>query len=105
MNHSCEPNVAFDLSSSEISNWHIRALKPIAAGEPRKLNPFKSCSAVDLASSKLLSFTRAQSGIWIKHSRASVAHLSVDDSIGSLLVADAGTDLPGSHPRSEISYD
>ncbi|KIJ53160.1 hypothetical protein M422DRAFT_73965 [Sphaerobolus stellatus SS14] len=33
VNHSCEPNVAFDLSSSDSSKWHLRALKEIEAGE------------------------------------------------------------------------
>ncbi|TFY72938.1 hypothetical protein EVG20_g98 [Dentipellis fragilis] len=33
VNHSCEPNVAFDLSSPDRSKWHARALKPIRAGE------------------------------------------------------------------------
>ncbi|KAI0044762.1 hypothetical protein FA95DRAFT_1622988 [Auriscalpium vulgare] len=34
VNHSCEPNVAFDLSSSDRSQWNLRALKSIRAGEP-----------------------------------------------------------------------
>ncbi|RDB23552.1 hypothetical protein Hypma_009024 [Hypsizygus marmoreus] len=29
INHSCDPNVAFDLSSPDSSDWHIRALKPL----------------------------------------------------------------------------
>ncbi|KAF7377368.1 hypothetical protein MSAN_00158100 [Mycena sanguinolenta] len=33
-NHSCEPNVAIDLSSADSANWHVRALKDIAAGSP-----------------------------------------------------------------------
>jgi len=33
VNHSCEPNVAFDLSSEDVSQWHVRALRPIKAGE------------------------------------------------------------------------
>ncbi|KAI0031286.1 hypothetical protein K488DRAFT_52426 [Vararia minispora EC-137] len=32
-NHSCDPNIAFDLSSRDPSGWHVRALKPIATGE------------------------------------------------------------------------
>ncbi|KAI0060954.1 hypothetical protein BV25DRAFT_1887393 [Artomyces pyxidatus] len=32
VNHSCEPNVAFDLSG-DYSQWHLRALKPIRAGD------------------------------------------------------------------------
>lgn len=31
MNHSCEPNVAFDLSSEDPAEWHVRALKRIEA--------------------------------------------------------------------------
>jgi len=35
INHSCEPNVAFDLSSSkDPAQWHVRALKRIEAGDP-----------------------------------------------------------------------
>ncbi|TFY79069.1 hypothetical protein EWM64_g4946 [Hericium alpestre] len=34
VNHSCEPNVAFDLSSPDRTQWHARALKPIHSGEP-----------------------------------------------------------------------
>ncbi|TFK25605.1 hypothetical protein FA15DRAFT_339936 [Coprinopsis marcescibilis] len=33
INHSCNPNVAFDLSSRDPRQWHLRALKPIKAGE------------------------------------------------------------------------
>ncbi|PPQ79677.1 hypothetical protein CVT25_003251 [Psilocybe cyanescens] len=33
VNHSCEPNVAFDLSSSDQTKWHLKALKPINAGD------------------------------------------------------------------------
>ncbi|KAJ7914492.1 hypothetical protein B0H13DRAFT_1611416 [Mycena leptocephala] len=33
-NHSCEPNVAVDLSSADPANWHVRALKDIEAGSP-----------------------------------------------------------------------
>ena len=33
-NHSCDPNVAFDLSAEDTSQWHVRALKPIKAGDP-----------------------------------------------------------------------
>jgi hypothetical protein len=36
VNHSCEPNVAFNLSSPDRANWHIRALKRIEVGDPRK---------------------------------------------------------------------
>ncbi|TEB29073.1 SET domain-containing protein, partial [Coprinellus micaceus] len=34
INHSCDPNVAFDLSSRDPNNWHLRTLKPIKAGKP-----------------------------------------------------------------------
>ncbi|KDQ61598.1 hypothetical protein JAAARDRAFT_171909 [Jaapia argillacea MUCL 33604] len=34
INHSCEPNVCFDLTSLDPSEWHCRALKDIAAGTP-----------------------------------------------------------------------
>ncbi|KAG8946078.1 hypothetical protein FRC04_012056 [Tulasnella sp. 424] len=34
VNHSCEPNVAFDLSSPRSNEWHVRALKNISPGEP-----------------------------------------------------------------------
>ncbi|KAJ7132118.1 hypothetical protein C8R44DRAFT_901969 [Mycena epipterygia] len=34
VNHSCEPNIAFDLSSSDPAEWHVRALKNIDAGSP-----------------------------------------------------------------------
>ncbi|GJE91134.1 SET domain-containing protein [Phanerochaete sordida] len=33
VNHSCDPNVAFDMSSKHPSEWHIRALKAIDAEE------------------------------------------------------------------------
>ncbi|KAK7031390.1 hypothetical protein R3P38DRAFT_2923279 [Favolaschia claudopus] len=32
VNHSCEPNVVFDLSSPDAREWHIRALKDIEVG-------------------------------------------------------------------------
>ncbi|KAK7687959.1 hypothetical protein QCA50_009178 [Cerrena zonata] len=32
-NHSCEPNTAWDLSSPNPEEWHIRALKKIEVGE------------------------------------------------------------------------
>lgn len=35
-NHSCEPNVAVDLSSANPANWHVRVLKDIEAGCPSK---------------------------------------------------------------------
>ncbi|KZV72242.1 SET domain-containing protein [Peniophora sp. CONT] len=31
VNHSCDPNVAFDLSSPDREQWHLRALKSINA--------------------------------------------------------------------------
>lgn len=34
VNHSCDPNTAFDLSSPDQSEWQIYALKRIAIGEP-----------------------------------------------------------------------
>ncbi|KAH6916140.1 hypothetical protein BKA70DRAFT_1501829 [Coprinopsis sp. MPI-PUGE-AT-0042] len=34
VNHSCEPNIAFDLSSPDPQQWHLHALQDIAAGEP-----------------------------------------------------------------------
>ncbi|KAJ7880325.1 hypothetical protein B0H14DRAFT_1572916 [Mycena olivaceomarginata] len=34
VNHSCEPNIVFDLSSADSSKWHVRALKDIEAGSP-----------------------------------------------------------------------
>ncbi|KAH9993726.1 hypothetical protein BJV74DRAFT_877772 [Russula compacta] len=34
VNHSCDPNAAFDLSSLDQADWHLSALKRIAAGEP-----------------------------------------------------------------------
>jgi len=33
INHSCEPNVAFDLSSNDRSKWHVRALREIHIGD------------------------------------------------------------------------
>lgn len=33
VNHSCDPNVAFDLSSSDPNEWHVRALRRIEPGE------------------------------------------------------------------------
>ncbi|KAF9477761.1 hypothetical protein BDN70DRAFT_91691 [Pholiota conissans] len=33
INHSCEPNVAFDLSSPNMSKWNLRALKDIRPGD------------------------------------------------------------------------
>ncbi|TFK39415.1 hypothetical protein BDQ12DRAFT_681748 [Crucibulum laeve] len=32
INHSCEPNVAFDLSSADRTKWNLRALKRIEPG-------------------------------------------------------------------------
>ncbi|KAJ3576468.1 hypothetical protein NP233_g409 [Leucocoprinus birnbaumii] len=32
VNHSCEPNIAFDLSSPNPDDWHLRALKRIEPG-------------------------------------------------------------------------
>jgi len=32
VNHSCEPNVAFDISSLDSSEWHVRALRDIGVG-------------------------------------------------------------------------
>ncbi|KAH9004694.1 hypothetical protein EDB86DRAFT_2884976 [Lactarius hatsudake] len=34
VNHSCDPNIAFDLSSPDQSKWRAYALKRIAIGEP-----------------------------------------------------------------------
>jgi len=34
VNHSCEPNVAFDLSSTGPSGWHVRALNDLEVGTP-----------------------------------------------------------------------
>lgn len=36
VNHSCEPNVAFDLSSPDPTEWHVRALSDLKVGTPRK---------------------------------------------------------------------
>lgn len=36
VNHSCEPNVVFDLSSKDASKWHIRALQDVGVGTARK---------------------------------------------------------------------
>ncbi|KII85828.1 hypothetical protein PLICRDRAFT_44244 [Plicaturopsis crispa FD-325 SS-3] len=33
VNHSCAPNVAFDLSASDPSQWHLRALRTISPGD------------------------------------------------------------------------
>ncbi|THH19442.1 hypothetical protein EW146_g1729 [Bondarzewia mesenterica] len=33
VNHSCQPNVAFDMSSPDETKWHARALEPIRSGE------------------------------------------------------------------------
>ncbi|CAE6349905.1 unnamed protein product [Rhizoctonia solani] len=33
VNHSCSPNVAFDLSSSDKEEWNLRALRDIRPGE------------------------------------------------------------------------
>ncbi|KIJ33946.1 hypothetical protein M422DRAFT_213317 [Sphaerobolus stellatus SS14] len=33
INHSCDPNVAFDLSSSDSSKWHLKALNRIEKDE------------------------------------------------------------------------
>ncbi|KAJ6624944.1 hypothetical protein B0H10DRAFT_2174374 [Mycena sp. CBHHK59/15] len=35
VNNSCEPNIAFDLSSPDPTKWHIRALKDIDAESPQ----------------------------------------------------------------------
>ncbi|KAF6753054.1 hypothetical protein DFP72DRAFT_435448 [Ephemerocybe angulata] len=34
INHSCDPNIAFDLSSPDPRNWHLRTLRGIKSGEP-----------------------------------------------------------------------
>jgi hypothetical protein len=36
VNHSCEPNAAFDVSGPDQAKWHMRTLKRIATGEPGK---------------------------------------------------------------------
>jgi len=36
VNHSCEPNVAFDLTSPDRSKWHLKALHHIKEGEMSK---------------------------------------------------------------------
>ena len=33
LNHSCEPNATFDMSSPDRSKWQLRALKDIHAGD------------------------------------------------------------------------
>jgi len=33
VNHSCEPNIAFDLTSADKQKWHARALRDIDPGE------------------------------------------------------------------------
>ncbi|CAG7847530.1 SubName: Full=Uncharacterized protein {ECO:0000313/EMBL:CCA72457.1} [Serendipita indica DSM 11827] len=33
MNHSCEPNVVVDVSSSDRHNWHVRAVKDVRVGD------------------------------------------------------------------------
>jgi hypothetical protein len=33
LNHSCEPNVAIDVSDTNSQNWHVKALKDIAIGD------------------------------------------------------------------------
>ncbi|EIM86877.1 uncharacterized protein STEHIDRAFT_131417 [Stereum hirsutum FP-91666 SS1] len=33
VNHSCEPNVAFDLSALNYKEWHVRALRDIHKGD------------------------------------------------------------------------
>jgi hypothetical protein len=38
--HSCEPNIAFDLSSCDRSKWHVRAVQNIELGTPRE---FRCC--------------------------------------------------------------
>ncbi|KAL0953502.1 hypothetical protein HGRIS_004728 [Hohenbuehelia grisea] len=32
VNHSCSPTIAFDMSSSDSSKWHVRALEDLEAG-------------------------------------------------------------------------
>lgn len=34
VNHSCEPNVVFDLSSKDVLQWHLRAVRLIKPGDP-----------------------------------------------------------------------
>jgi len=34
VNHSCEPNVVYDFSSEDPSQWHLRASRPIKVGDP-----------------------------------------------------------------------
>ena len=34
VNHSCEPNVVVDVSSSDRRKWHVRAVKDIHVGDP-----------------------------------------------------------------------
>lgn len=33
VNHSCEPNVAFDVSSPNKADWHLKALRDIPIGD------------------------------------------------------------------------
>ena len=55
VNHSCEPNVALDLSSPDTSNWHLRALRRIEPGETRKPSPsFEKLTELTLLFSGLL---------------------------------------------------
>lgn len=36
VNHSCEPNVVFDLSADDMFDWHVQAMTSIEVGTVRK---------------------------------------------------------------------
>jgi hypothetical protein len=48
VNHSCDPNAAFNLSGPDQAKWHVRALKRITAGEPGKQQLLNLISAFSL---------------------------------------------------------
>jgi hypothetical protein len=79
VNHSCEPNVAFDLSSNDSSDWHVRALKEINVGDARTRNssPLVVYDKLKRSDFQLPSSTPARNGRWSSHLNVSVGQRCV----------------------------
>lgn len=84
INHSCEPNVAFDLSSPDPKDWHLRTLRPVKKGQALTFfypstewdmdQPFKcECGAKSCIGSiqgaKYLSLKQLAARLWVNSFR------------------------------------
>ena len=56
VNHSCDPNVAFDLSSEDTSQWHVRALTSIKVGDPCESRDTPTLSVLTSAETVTVTF-------------------------------------------------